>query len=338
MTILSRVVVSPCRCFVYNKNMKSYNDELSQHFNEIADLMSLLDENSFKIRAYREASRRLKEDFQPINKKNINKEKLMETPRIGEALADKIIQYVKTGKIKYLEKLRRQIPKPVRDLLKIPHLGPNRVRDLYINLGIKSKADLKKYAKTGKIAEIPGFGEKLVNQILEAIETGQEKKKRHDKKKIEPIAKKLVSILKRIKGVKKVDIAGSWRRKLPTVGDLDILVCGAPVADIAEKKIFKAFPDHTSLASGETKIAFVIFPQNLQVDARFVPEESYGAALLYFTGNKDFNVRMRKTAIEKGYLLNEYGLFESGEYIAGKTEEEVFKKLSIPETEPENRK
>ena len=300
--------------------------------------MSILNENSFKIRAYREAARRLKEDFRPITKKDTDKKKLMEIPRIGEALADKIIQYVKTGKINYLERLRRQIPKPVRDLLKIPHLGPNRVRDLYINLGVKSKADLKKYAKTGKIAEIPGFGDKLVEQIMQAIETGQKKKKRHDRKEIKPIAKKLVSILKRIKGVKKVDIAGSYRRKLSTVGDLDILVCGAPVAGIAEKRIFKAFSNTTSLASGETKIAFVIFPQNLQVDIRFVPEESYGAALLYFTGSKDFNVNMRKTAIEKGYLLNEYGLFESGEYIAGKTEEEVFTKLDMPVVSPEQRK
>ena len=318
--------------------MKTYNEELSNAFYEIGDLMSLINENSFKIRAYYEAARRLKEDFRPITKKDTDKKKLMEIPGIGENLAEKIIQYIKEGKISYLERLRRQIPKAVRDLLNIPHLGPNRVRDLYINLGIKSKADLKKYAKSGKIAELPGFGDKLVDQILHAIESGQEKKKRHDRKEIEPIAKKLVSILKKIKGVKKVDIAGSYRRKLSTVGDLDILVCGAPVAGIAEKKIFKAFPKITSLASGATKIAFVIFPQNLQVDVRFVPEESYGAALLYFTGSKDFNVRMRKNAIEKGYLLNEYGLFEEGEYIAGKTEEEVFEKLNFPKTEPENRK
>ena len=319
--------------------MKSYNEELSQHFNEIADLMSLLNKNSFKIRAYREAARRLKEDFQPITKKDADKKKLMEIPGIGEALADKIIQYIETGKIKYLEKLRRQIPKPVRDLLKIPHLGPNRVSDLYINLGIKSKSDLKKYAKTGKIAEIPGFGDKLVSQILEAMASGQEKKKRHDRKDVEPIAKKLVGILKKTKGVKKVDVAGSYRRGAKTVGDLDILVVGPQsLSTKTEQQIAKTFKNISVLASGETKIAFVIFPQNLQVDIRFVPEESYGAALLYFIGSKDYNVMMRKVAIEKGYLLNEYGLFKDGEYIAGRTEEEVFKKLGLPVTEPEKRK
>ena len=318
--------------------MKSYNEDFYHLFNEIADLMSLLDENFFKIRAYREAARRLKEDFRPITKKDANKETLKQIPRIGDALAEKMIQYMKEGKIDYLEKLRRQIPKAVRELLDVPHLGPKRVRDLYINLGIRSKADLKKYAESGKIAELPGFGDKLVGQILQAMEKGQEKKKRHDRKEVEPIARRLVDILKKTKGIRKVEVAGSYRRKLPTVGDLDILVCGDSVADIAEKKIFKAFPGTASLASGETKIAFVIFPQNLQVDIRFVPEESYGAALLYFTGSKDYNVMMRKAAIEKGYLLNEYGLFENGEYIAGRTEEEVCQKLGLPVLEPKKRK
>lgn len=318
--------------------MKSYNEDFYHLFNEIADLMSLLNENSFKIRAYREAARRLKQDFRPITKKDANKETLKQIPGIGDALAEKMIQYMKEGKIKYLEKLRKQIPKPVRELLNIPHLGPNRVRDLYINLGVKSKADLKKYAKSGKISELPGFGEKLVGQILGALEKGQEKKKRHERKEVTPIAKKLVDILKKTKGIKTAEVAGSYRRKSPTVGDLDILVSGKPVADKAEKSIFKAFPDAISLASGETKIAFVIFPQNLQVDIRFVPEESYGAALLYFTGSKDYNVMMRKVAIDKGCLLNEYGVFENGEYIAGRTEEEVCKKLGLPLLPPEKRK
>ena len=318
--------------------MKSYNNDFYNLFNEIADLMSLLDENSFKIRAYREAAMRIKQDFRPITIKDADKKILKEIPRVGDAIAEKMIQYMKEGKIDYLEKLRKQIPKPVRDLLKIPHLGPKRVRDLYINLGIKSKADLKKHAESGKIAELPGFGDKLINSIIEGLKTGQGKKKRHLKKEVKPIADKLVSILKKIRGVKKVEVGGSYRRKSPTVGDLDLLVCGASVAEKAEKSISEAFPKISMLASGDTKIAFMIFPDNLQVDIRFVPEESYGAALLYFTGSKDYNVMMRKKAIEKGYLLNEYGLFENGEYIAGKTEKEVCEKLGLPVLVPEKRK
>jgi len=318
--------------------MKSYNEDFYRLFSEIADLMAIKNENSFKIRAYRNAAMRLKEDFRPITIKDADKNTLKAIPQIGDALAEKMIQYMKEGKIDYLEKLQTEIPKPVRDLLDIPHLGPNRVRDLYINLGIKSKADLKKYAKNGKLAELPGFGNKLVQSILDAIESGQEKKKRHSRKDVKPIAKKIVSLIKKIKGVKSAEVAGSFRRQAETVGDLDILVSGKPVAEKAEKEIFKAFENLTSLASGDTKIAFVMFPENLQVDIRFVPEESYGAALLYFTGSKDFNVMMRKKAIEKGYLLNEYGLFENGEHIAGKTEEEVFEQLELPFTSPEKRK
>jgi len=318
--------------------MKSYNDDFYRLFNEIADLMELISENPFKIRAYRTAARKLKENIEPITKTNADKKKFDELPGIGEAIADKMMQYIKTGKIRYLEQLRRTIPKPVRDMLKIPHLGPKRVRDLYINLGIKSKKDLIKLAKNGEIDKLPGFGEKLVGQILDAIKKGQEKKKRHRRIDVEPIAKKLTGILKKIKGVKQVEVGGSYRRKADTVGDLDILVSGNPDISEAEKKIYKTLPDHTVLASGETKIAFVIFPDNLQVDIRFVPEESWGAALLYFTGSKDYNVMMRKVAIEKGCLLNEYGLFKDGEYIAGRTEEEVFEKLGLKYKEPRNRK
>ena len=318
--------------------MKSYNDDFYQLFNEIADLMELISENPFKIRAYRTAARKLKENIEPITKKNADKKEFDELPGIGEAIADKMMQYIKTGKIRYLEQLRRTIPKPVRDMLQIPHLGPKRVRDLYINLGIKSKKDLIRLAKSGEIDKLPGFGEKLVGQILDAIEKKQEKKKRHNRKDVEPIAKKLTGILKKTKDVKQIEVGGSYRRQSETVGDLDILVSGNPDISEVEKKIYKTFPDHTVLASGETKIAFVIFPDNLQVDIRFVPEESWGAALLYFTGSKDYNVMMRKVAIEQGCLLNEYGLFKDGEYIAGRTEEEVFDKLGLKYKEPKNRK
>ena len=318
--------------------MKSYNEDFYRLFNELADLLALLNENSFKIRAYREAARKLKENVEPITKKNADPKKFRELSGVGEHIANKMAEYIKTGKISALEKLRKQIPKPVRDMLEIPHLGPNRVRGLYINLGIKSKKDLIRCAKNGEIDKLPGFGPKLVSQILGAIEKGQEKKHRHERKEVEPVAKKLTGILKKIKGVDQVIVAGSYRRGAETVGDLDILVSGNPKVDEAEKKIYKAFPDHSSLASGETKIAFVIFPQNLQVDIRFVPEDSWGAALLYFTGSKDYNVMMRKVAIEQNCLLNEYGLFKDGEYIAGKTEKEVFGKLGLPYKDPKNRK
>ena len=318
--------------------MKSYNKDFHRLFNEIADLLAILAENSFKIIAYRRAARNIIESIEPITKKNASIQKFKEIPGVGNELANKMMEYIKTNKIKHLKDLQKQVPKTVRDLLQIPGLGPGRVRNLYLNLGIKTKKELMRCALNGDIADLPGFGDNLVEQIIIAIKKGQQKKKRHKRKDVEPIAKKLTGILKKIKGVENVEVAGSYRRKLGTVGDIDILVSGKSVAKEAEKKAHKAFPDNTSLASGETKIAFVIFPNNLQVDIRFVPEESWGAALLYFTGSKDYNVMMRKVAIEQGCLLNEYGLFKDGEYIAGRTEEEVFEKLGLRYKEPRNRK
>jgi DNA polymerase (family 10) len=318
--------------------MKSYNDDFYNLFYEIGELMGFFDENIFRIRAYQQAARRIKMDMKPITKKDLIKEKLMEMPGIGKAIAEKMIEYGKTGKIEFLEELRRKIPKPVRELLKVPHLGPRRVKDLYINLGIKTKADLIKAAKSGAMDDLPGFGPKLVRQILEGIKSGQEKKKRHDRAEVEPIAERLVEILKGVRGVKDVVPAGSFRRQAETVGDLDILVSGEKAAKAAAKAIYSEFRDVSVLASGETKIAFVIFPQNLQVDIRFVPKDSWGAALLYFTGSKEYNVMMRKVAIGLGYLLNEYGVFKDGEYIAGKTEKEVCDILKLPYLDPNVRK
>ncbi|MDH5596472.1 MAG: helix-hairpin-helix domain-containing protein [Candidatus Peregrinibacteria bacterium] len=318
--------------------MKSYNEDFYLLFNEIADLMAILSENPFKIRAYREAARRLKEDMHPIYKKDASEAAFKKLPGIGEAIAMKMMQYIDTGNIKLLEQLRAQVPKPVRDLLNVPHLGPNRVRDLYIHLGIKSKKDLVKAAKEGKIEALPGFGEKLVESILGAIERGQAKKKRHDRGAVEPIAKRIIGILAQMKKVKSAEAAGSFRRGEKTIGDLDILVTGDLDNEKTEAAIRKEFGEISILGSGETKISFVIFPDNLQVDIRFLPQESYGAALLYFTGSKDFNVMMRKRAIERGFLLNEYGLFKAGEYVAGETEEVVFEQLDMKYVEPKKRK
>ena len=152
------------------------------------------------------------------------------------------------------------------------------------------------------------------------------------------MAKKLIEILKGMKSVHSAEIAGSFRRKAPSVGDLDILVTGDLENTETEKAIRKVYPDITILGSGETKISFIIFPQNLQIDIRYLPKESYGAALLYFTGSKDFNVKMRRKAIEMGYLLNEYGLFKNGEYYKGVSEKEIFKALKMKYLEPEKRK
>lgn len=319
--------------------MKKYNNDFYKLFNEIADLMGILGEGFFRIRAYREAARVLKEESDPITKQNASEAEFLQINRIGKALAQKMMEYIKTGKIRFLEDLRLKVPKSVRAILKIPGLGPGRIGKLFLIAGITSKRDLIKAAEKGELLTLPGFGQKTIDKILQAIDMDRQKKKRHKRSEIEPVAKKIINLLNKIKGVKKIEIAGSFRRQAKTNGDLDILVIGPQdLGTNVEKLILKSFPNLTVLGKGETKFSFVINQNNLQVDIRFVPEESYGAALLYFTGSKDFNIKMRQIAIKKGYLLNEYGLFKEGEYIAGKNEREVCKKLGLNWIEPKKRK
>lgn len=319
------------------KITRLYNDEFYHLFNEIADLLELLNENGFKIRAYRTAAQRLKE-VAPITQEKATLAVFKKIPGVGEAIAEKMMQYIQTGQVDYLEDLRGRVPKGVRELLRVPHLGPKRVRQLHLNLGIQSPEDFAAAARRGEIDPLPGFGPRLIEQILSAIGSGRLKKKRHLRPVVEPYAKTLLALLQKIPGVQRAHVAGSFRRGLPEVGDLDFVVLGQGLAVQAEQVILAAFPDALWLGSGPTKLSFVVVPEQLQVDLRFVPEESYGAALLYFTGNKEFNIMMRKKAIQRDMLLNEYGLFtKDGEYIAGRTEEEVFKALAMKYQSPEKR-
>ena len=237
--------------------MKTYNEDFYRLLNEIADLLAITGAGFFQVRAYREAARVLMEEAEPITKKNASIESFKTLPRIGNAIAEKMMSYIKTGKIKALEELRKEVPKSVRDLLKIPNLGPGRIGKLFFMAGISNKRELIKYAKSGEMTNLPGFGEKSVAKILQAITSNQEKKKRHTRKEVEPIAKKLLAIFKQMKSVSTAEVAGSYRRKNITVGDLDILVTGDLDSAKAEKAIRKEFPDIMILGSGETKISFV---------------------------------------------------------------------------------
>ena len=317
--------------------MKIYNEELAKQFEEIADLLAILNENSFKIRAYHEAARFLLTTTESITSENASKETFKKWPGIGEALAEKMMEFVETGTIHHLEELRKAVPENLRNLLKIPHLGPHRIQELTLHFGGLTKEELIEKARNGEIEKLPGFGQKLVQDILEALQKGQEKKHRFKREEVEPIAKKIHKLFSSLQGFKQMEVAGSYRRKSKDVGDLDLLVCGKINETKAEELLSIEFPNLTWLGRGDTKLSFVIFPQDLQVDIRIVPKESWGAALLYFTGSKSFNIEIRKQAIKKGYLLNEYGLYEKGKKIAGKTEKEIFQKLGIPYLEPEKR-
>jgi DNA polymerase (family 10) len=287
----------------------------------IADLLDLKGEIFFKTRAYRIAAQMIEaldEDIERL----VDRGTLESIPGIGEALTKKITELVKTGKLEYLERLKKEVPTGLIDLLGIPGLGPKKVSVLYKNLGITSIQNLKKAASNGELRSLEGFGEITERNILRGIQLLEKTSGRVLLNVAYEDGTKYLKYLKKCKNISKINIAGSLRRMKETIGDLDILTCSKDPDAVME--YFIHYPEVTQiLAKGTTKSS-VLLNDNLQVDLRIVEEKSYGAALQYFTGSKDHNVALRSLAIKKGFKLNEYGLFDkiTEKYIAGKTEKE----------------
>jgi DNA polymerase (family X) len=302
----------------------------------IADLLDLKGDVFFKTRAYRIAAQTIEaldEDIEKI----INQGRLQTIPGIGEALAKKITELVKTGKLEYLEKLKKEIPAGLLDLLRIPGLGPRKVAALYKNLGITTIQELRDAATNGKLRILDGFGEITERNILRGIQLREKTSGRVLLNVAYDDGTRYIAYLKKCKAIQQIDIGGSLRRMKETIGDVDILASSKDPETVME--CFVKYPEvATVLAKGPTKSS-VLLNDNLQVDLRVVEEKSYGAALQYFTGSKDHNVTLRSLAIRKGYKLNEYGLFDKDteKFITGKTEEEVYKKIGFPYIEPELR-
>jgi DNA polymerase (family 10) len=313
------------------------NQEIAQIFYNIADILEIQNVQ-WKPIAYRKAARALESLSEPIE--DIFKEggikALEEIPGIGEGLAKKIIQYIETGKIDEYEKLKKTLPKGLLDLMKVQGIGPKKAQMLYKKLDIKSIKDLENAAKKHLIQKLETFKEKTEENILKGIELFKQKKERMLLGIALPQAREIISRLEKVEGVQHVETAGSLRRMKETIGDIDILVTSKH-----PKSVMGAFVKMPSvkriLAEGETKSA-VILKTDLQVDVRVLEPSSFGSALQYFTGNKDHNIKLRTIAIKKGFKLSEYGLFnKKGDKVAGKTEEEVYKRLGLSYIEPELR-
>ena len=302
----------------------------------IADLLDLKGEVFFKTRAYRiaaQAIEALDEDIERL----VTQGTLESIPGVGEALAKKITELVKTGKLEYLERLKKEIPTGLLDLLGIPGLGPKKVSALYKNLGITSIQNLKKAASSGELRTLEGFGEITERNILRGIQLLEKTSGRVLLNVAYEDGMKYLIYLNKCKKISKINIAGSLRRMKETIGDLDILACSKDPDTVMDFFIY--YPEVAQvLAKGTTKSS-VLLNDNLQVDLRVVEEKSFGAALQYFTGSKDHNVILRGLAIKKGFKLNEYGLFDktTEKYISGKTEEEIYKKIGLQYIEPELR-
>jgi len=316
--------------------MPVHNKEISDILSDLADFLEIEDANPFRIRAYRNAARTISGLSHSVSEL-LNKGKdLTELPGIGKDLSAKIEEIHRSGKLSLLEETKRRLPPGLLQILKIQSLGPKRVKQLYKELHIKNLTDLKKAAKGPKIRNLPGFGDKTVNRILEELArhpSGEAARMRFDY--VEDIAQPLVAYLKKIPGVQKVEVAGSYRRRLETVGDLDILVNCASNAKVMDR--FVEYEDVKKvLAHGPTKSS-VVLRSNFQVDLRAMPKESYGAAMVYFTGSKAHNVAIRKIALQKNLKINEYGVFKKNKQVAGESEKSVYQSIGLPYIEPELR-
>lgn len=312
------------------------NQEIADIFYEIADILEM-QKVKWKPAAYRNAARALEslgEDVREIYKRE-GKTGLQEIYGVGEALSKKIEEYIHTGKIKKLLELRKTIPRGVVELMKVQGIGVKKALKLHEELGVKSVKELEKAAKKKKIQKIETFKQKTEENILEGIEFMKKNKGRILLGFALPIARNIVEELKSLKGVKEAVAAGSLRRMEETIGDIDILVISGNNKEVAD--FFIKMPDvKRVLAKGDTKAA-VVLKDNLQVDLRLIKPESFGSALQYFTGNKSHNIHLRNIALKRGFKLSEYGLFRGWKQIAGKTEEEVYRKLGMQYIEPELR-
>lgn len=319
------------------------NQKVAEILKEIGFLLEMQG-IQFKPRAYEKAAlaiESLSENIIDIYNKGGLKA-IEQIPGIGLSIGLKIEELIKTGKLKYLDELKKQIPIKLDELMQIEGLGPKSIKKLYQKLKIKDLADLEKVAKEGKIRKIEGFGIKSEEKILKAIEFAKKNKGRFILGFIDPLINEIKDRLSNLSEIDKVEICGSARRMKETIGDIDILVT---IRNEKNKKniekvmnFFINMPEVEYVyATGDTKSSIRISP-GIDVDLRIVSKNSYGAALNYFTGSKDHNIALRQIALKFGYKLNEYGLFDkNGKQIAGETEKDLYNALKLQYIPPEMR-
>ena len=315
--------------------MAKLNAELVAAFNRLANLLEIKGENPFKIRAYRNAARTIEGLGRSVEEMVRAGEDLTELPGIGKDLAQKIKDFVETGRIEKLEELEREIPAPLLELLSVEGLGPKRIRVLYENLGIKDLDQLRDAAQSGAIEKLPGFGPKIVETILKGTRLAKKEGRRFKWAVAEEYVEDLLQYLNEAQGVEVIEVAGSFRRKKETVGDLDVLVVSEDWELVTDH--FVRYPHVKEVISkGKTRSTVILTP-GIQVDLRSVPRQCYGAALAYFTGSKAHNIAIRTMGVKLGLKINEYGVFRGDERIGGEEELDVYKAVGLPFIEPELR-
>jgi len=307
------------------------NPEIAAVFYEIADILDLKNDNVFKIRAYRRAAQLIDGLEKPLSEV----EDLESLPGIGKELAEKIRTLLRGEPLPTLEKLRKEIAPGLLDLLRVRGMGPKRVRTLNEKLGVKDVPSFRKALEREEILNLPGFGPKLVDDLKKGLSEFQEYSKRTRLDVAKSQAEALIGYLREAKGVERVEVAGSLRRRLETIGDIDILVTGKDPGAVMKR--FASYPKvREVLSRGETKSSLVL-ESGIQADVRFFEPESFGAGLHYFTGSKTHNIALRTLAKHQGLKISEYGVFRGDKRIAGRTEDEIYQLFGLSYIPPELR-
>ena len=305
------------------------NAVLSELFDQMADIMEILGEDPFRISSYRKVGRIIG-DMPTDVETMLASGELAKIPGIGKSSLAKIEEFVKTGTITAHKQLLTKIPQTLLELLTIPGMGPKGVKAVYEKLKVKTIDELKKAIESGRLAELPGFGDKKAEALSRGIEFLKKSTGRIRLDQASDAADIVTAFLGELSGVEKIQPAGSLRRRAETIGDVDILVAAKK-----GKKIIDAFTSagfvQEVLAAGPTKGSAIIQTETtpVHVDVRVVPKESFGAAAQYFTGSKQHNVRLREIAVKAKLKLNEYGLFKKDKMLAGPVEEEIYQKLGL---------
>jgi DNA polymerase (family 10) len=309
------------------------NAEIARVLREVADLLELEGANAFRVRAYVRASRVVEELPGPVA--TLAPAQLRELPGIGDDLAGKIEEIAHTGRLTMLRALHHEVPRTAVELLRVPGIGPKRARALMDTLGVKSIAGLAKAARAGRLRSLPGFGAKLEQKIAGDLADRLTGERRILRATAAQYGEALLEYMRAQPGVKRADLAGSFRRARDTVGDLDLLVESSRGAETAAR--FVKHPDvRTVLAQGPTR-ASVRLASGLQVDLRVLEAESYGAGLYYFTGSKAHNIAVRRMGQRRGLKINEYGVYKGDRSIGGRREQDVFDAVGLPWIPPELR-
>lgn len=323
------------------KSGRQYNRELAELFHRMAACYRYRGpKDRFRAIAYEAASKNIQGMKDDIGSYATDVKTLDKLAGIGESIAEKIIEYVSTGKVHSYEKLVKEIPVGLLELMDVTGCGPSTVKILHRKLGITNKEELARAIGEGRLKGLRGFGERKIENLLRGLKLYKEGQQRMLLPDALLMGNLAIDAIRKVKGVARAELAGSLRRWKETIGDIDIVVC-------AKRKDWKQIMDEILewemvgrvLARGETRISFLLQRNHVQVDVRLVHEDEFGAALLYFTGSKEHNLKLRAWAKSKGWKLNEYGVFDvaTGRKLAGSTEEEIYELFGLQYIPPELR-